>query len=205
VVRGALLTRVARAPILLTVNRYRWLPAIIQARPPQVYEFCYRALTLSPPSHAHRVVSQALRAAGVHLAASTSSTWEITLPWRTMVYGVIRRDVEETATVSLTSGPDSWELVLRCEPVHTHNAHAAGAGGVLAMAAAAWLAGGWTAGLLPGLTTVLAGGLWTDVARVMALDVLERRLRRLTDDLGTALWPGVPAQLHPPPRRLGQG
>jgi hypothetical protein len=42
------------------------------------------------------------------------------------------------------------------------------------------------------------------VARVIALDVLERRLRRLAEDLGSALWPGVPAQVHPPPARLGR-
>lgn len=121
-----------------------------------------------------------------------------------MVYGVIRRDVEETATLVLASGTDSWDLVVRCEPVHTHNAHAAGAGGVLVMAAAVWFAGGWTGGFLPALTTILAGGLWADTARAMALDVLERRLRRLTEDLGTALWPGVPAQVLPPPFRLGR-
>ena len=72
------------------------------------------------------------------------------------------------------------------------------------MAAVVWFAGGWTGGLVPGLTTALAGGLWTDVARVIALDALERRLRRLTGDLGAALWPGVPAQVLPPPPRLGR-
>jgi hypothetical protein len=67
-----------------------------------------------------------------------------------------------------------------------------------------WFVGGWSAGLVPGFTAALAGGLWADVARVMALDVLERRLRRLTEDLGSALWPGVPAQVLPPPARLGR-
>jgi hypothetical protein len=75
---------------------------------------------------------------------------------------------------------------------------------VLVLATAVWFVGGWSAGLVPGLTTALAGGLWADVARVIALDVLERRLRRLAEDLGSALWPGVPAQVHPPPARLGR-
>jgi hypothetical protein len=169
-----------------------------------VYEFHYRALTSSPPADPSCVVPQALRAAGVHLDGTNGTGWRVTLPWRTMVYAVVRRDVEETATVELVRGQDSWELGLRCEPVHTHGAHAAGAAGVFVLAAAVWLAGGWTAGLLPAFTTALAGGLWTDVTRVMALDVLERRLRRLAGDLGSALWPGVPAQLMPPPPRLGR-
>jgi hypothetical protein len=146
----------------------------------------------------------ALRAAGARLDDANPEGWEITLPWRTLVYGLIRRDVEETASIGLTSGPEFSELLVRCEPVHTHSAHAAGAGGVLVLAAAVWFLGGWSAGLVPGFTTALAGGLWADVARVMALDVLERRLRRLAEDLGSALWPGVPAQVLPPPARLGR-
>ncbi len=67
----------------------------------------------------------------MHLGEPVPSGWQVSLPWRTMVYGVIRRDVEETATLVLASGTDSWDLVVRCEPVHTHNAHAAGAGGAL--------------------------------------------------------------------------
>ncbi len=182
----------------------RWLPAIVRSRPPQVYELRYRVLTSTPPEHASLVMPEALRAAGAHLVRSSPFVWEITVPWRTMVYGIIRRDVEESATVTVADGHGFWEMLLRCEPEHTHNAHAAGAGGVLVMAAVVWIAGGWKVGLVPGLTTALAGGLWADVARVMALDVLERRLRRLTEDLGAALWPGIPAQVLPPPQRLGR-
>lgn len=197
------MTRHSSEPILLNVTRLRWLPAIVRARPPQVYELCYRALTTGPPEQASLAMPEALRAAGVHLIETKPSGWTVTVPWRTMVYGVIRRDVEESATIDLGSGPDSRELLVRCEPVHSHSAHAAGAGGVLILAATVWLAAGWTAGLVPGLTTALAGGLWADVARVMALDNLERRLRWLTEDLGSALWPGVPAQVLPPPARPG--
>lgn len=128
--------------------------------------------------------------------------WNIMVPWRTMVYGFIGREVEEGATVTLRTAPMGWEMILRCEPVQTHNAHAAGAGGALLMAAAVWLTTGWTRGIVPGITTAVGVGLWADVARVLALDVLERRLRRLSEDLGSALWPGVSAQILPPPRRL---
>jgi hypothetical protein len=55
---------------------------------------------------------------------------------------------------------------------------------------------------LPGLATALAGGLWCDVGRVMALQQLERRLRGLVEDVGIELWPGAPAQLLPPPPKL---
>lgn len=190
-------------PILHTVARFSWLPAIVRARPSEVYEFRYRALTSDAPEHASIVIPQALRASGAHLLRESPPTWEVSLPWRTLVYGIIRRDVEETVAITLVSGPESWELLVRCEPLQTHTAHAAGAGGVLLLATAVWLVTGWTVGLVPGFTTAVAGGLWADVARVMALDVFERRLRRLTEDLGSALWPGVPAQVLPPPPRFG--
>ena len=54
------------------------------------------------------------------------------------------------------------------------------------------------------LVLALAGGLLADVTRVTAIGALDRRLRTLTEDLGLELWPGLPAELHPPlpvPRR----
>lgn len=198
------LTHPSRADILQGVALDRWLPAIVRSRPPQGFELCYRALTPGLPEHASEVIAAALRAAGVHVVRAAPPVWESTVPWSTLVYGVVRRDVEESATLTLVDREGAWEVVLRCDPVHTHNAHAAGAGGVVVIAAVVWLAGGWSAGVLPGLTTALAGGLWADVARVMALDALERRLRRLTEDVGSALWPGLPAQVLPPPPRLGR-
>jgi len=150
-------------------------------------------------------VHEALDAAGVQGEYdSDDSLWRIMIPWRTMVYGLIRRDVEETVFATILHTDGGWELVVRCEPVETHRAHAAGAGGVLAMAGLVWLTVGWANGIVPGFTTVLAGGLWADVARTMSLDVLDRRIRRLCEDLGSALWPGVPAQVLPPPSRLGR-
>jgi hypothetical protein len=48
----------------------------------------------------------------------------------------------------------------------------------------------------------LAGGLWADVSRVMAMQNLERRLRRVVEDVGVELWPHAPAELLPPPPRV---
>jgi hypothetical protein len=120
------------------------------------------------------------------------------------VYGIIRRDVDEELSLTLGRTDEGWELGLRCEPLATHGAHAAGAGGVLLVAATVWLATGWGTGVIAGLTTLLAGGLWADATRVMAMTRLESRLRRLIEDLGLALWPGVPAQVLPPPSTLGR-
>jgi hypothetical protein len=58
-----------------------------------------------------------------------------------------------------------------------------------------WFAGGLVAGLLPAVTIVIAGALLVEVTRHWAFDALERRLRRLVGDVGSALWPGQPAQI----------
>jgi len=59
------------------------------------------------------------------------------------------------------------------------------------LAAAVWIAGG----LLAAVTTVIAGGLLVEVTRHWGFDALEQQLRGLTSDVGSALWPGQPAQI----------
>ena len=44
-------------------------------------------------------------------------------------------------------------------------------------------------------TTILAGALLVEVTRQWAFDALERRIHRLAGDIGSALWPGSPAQI----------
>jgi hypothetical protein len=119
----------------------------------------------------------------------------VSLPWQTRVFGLIPREVDEEVRLRLVQHPDLWEVVVRCRPVETHAAHATGLAAVLFIAACVWIASGLTAGVMPALTTVLAGSLLVEVTRQWALNALERRLRRLAADTGSALWPGQPAQI----------
>jgi hypothetical protein len=186
------------------VSWQRWLPEIVRSRPDRPIIVRYCALTSTPPTGGEAVIADALRAAAVSELEGSAASWRGSMAWRTLVYGLIRRDVDESLEVDVVAGETGWQLRVSCDPIATHSAHAAGAAGAVAIAGAVWLAAGWSQGMIPGLTTLAAGGLWTEVARVMALDVLERRLRRLASDLGSTLWPGVPAQILPPPRRLGR-
>ncbi len=182
----------------------RALPALLRAAPERTLAVRYRTPWPTPPRDTEQIIEGVLRAAGVHGFSVSEGQWAGTVPWRTMVYGIIGRDVDERIAVLVVQAAEGWELAIDCRPDATHAAHAAGAAGVIAMAVAVWLSGGWVDGLLPGITTAIGGGLWADVTRSMALQLLERRLRRLAGDLGSALWPGVPAQILPPPTRLGR-
>lgn len=130
------------------------------------------------------------------------AAWTVELPWRTLVYGLVRREVEEVVEVTVHGTGGAWVLEVLCLPKRTHDAHGAGAAGVFALAATAWLLGGWVSGAAAGATTLVAGLLWTDTAREMGMQALERRLRALTTDLGTELWPDRGADLLPPSRPL---
>jgi hypothetical protein len=179
-----------------------WIPEMIRAEPAQPFVLRWLVETQHEPRDVDATVPSALGRAGTLVLAAEEWRWELSVPWQTLVYGLIRRDVDEHATLHLSRGDQLWELQLRCLPAETHTAHAAGAAGVAAMTAAVWLIGGWLTGLLPGLATALAGGLWADVSRVMAMQNLERRLRRVVEDVGSELWPHAPAQLLPPPTRV---
>ena len=84
---------------------------------------------------------------------------------------------------------------MKCHPLETHGAHAAGFAGVLFLAASVWIASGIATGLVAALATILAGTLVVEVTRQWAFDALERRLRFLAEDVGSALWPERPAQI----------
>jgi hypothetical protein len=176
---------------------------MIRSRPTETIALAY-CTAHAPPTSSESIVLEALRAAHVNDVQGNGPSWRFSLPWRTLVYGVIRRDLDEELSVVLAPSEPGWELRLRCEPLATHNAHAAGAAGVLLVAGTVWLASGWTTGVLPGITALIAGGIWADATRVLALTRLETRLRRLVEDLGSALWPSAPAQVLPPPSRLGR-
>jgi len=174
-----------------------WIPEIARRSPRRQVVLRYRVLAPVLP-HCLEALPSALRAAGVAWKRTAETQWELNLEWRTMVLGVVRRDVEESVKASIVSDAGASELRLECRPVETHGAHAAGFAGVVVLAVTAWVAGGWSAGIPAGFTTAVAGGLWADTMREMAFRVLERRLCRLTEDLGIAVWPGVPGEMVGP-------
>lgn len=181
----------------------RWLPELVRAEPSETLEALYRVVAGPPPAWRSASLQEALLAAHVAvLSQGADGSMVLGLTFRTLVYGLVAREVDEAVALSFRLTDLGLELRLRCRPCATHDAHAAGMAGVVALAAAVWLTGGWGAGIPAALTTVVAGFLWTSTARDFALQGLQRRLRRLAEDLGTALWPGLPAELLPPPPRL---
>jgi hypothetical protein len=162
----------------------------------------YRVLVPHFPAAADHTVGETLRMVHVEGNLLMPGSWALRLAYPTSVYGLIRRDVEDAVKLSLGVVDGVARLDLHCMPRQLHNAHAAGFAGVLALSAAAGFAGGWSRGAPAAISVFLAGALLVTVSREMALQALERRLRRLAEDLGAALWPGLPAQLLPPPKRL---
>ncbi len=173
----------------------RWLPESARRLPDRTVRFAYQVPAAAPPQDPERTVAEALRATSLAADGTAASGWKVSLPHRTWVYGVIRREVDEEVALRLDRRHDTWQLSLSCLPVQSHAAHAAGVAGVIVLAAAAWVAGGAWAGLLPAVTTTAAGVLVVEVTRQWALTALERRLRRLVGDIGSALWPDAPAQI----------
>jgi len=155
----------------------------------------YQVAADDPPREPDRFVGGALHAAGLTPSGNAVDGWRLSLPSRTRVYGVIAREIDETVELRLRGGSDAWELTLRCEPIETHAAHAAGLAGVLLVAGAVWVATGLVGGVLAAATTVIAGSLLVEVTRQWAFDALQRSLRGLVGDLGRALWPRTPAQI----------
>jgi len=178
------------------------IPELVRSEPACDLEARYRVVGVSPPGWNRAWLMEALQSAHVVVSAEEDDGWLLGLHGRTLVYGIIRRDVDETVALSIRPAREGVELALRCRPTATHNAHAAGMAGALAFGVAVWLTGGWVDGIPAALTTLVAGFLWSATAREMALQALQRRLRRLAEDLGTALWPGRPATLLPPPPRM---
>ena len=178
-----------------------WLPEIIRAAPSAPLVLRWTTTAEFVPDDAASIVAEEIRGSGARLVIAEAGRWDTEVPWQTLVYGLVRREVDEQVTLELIQSPEGCELRVSCLPVETHAAHAAGAGGVALIAIAVWLIGGWSGGLLPAFATALAGGLWADATRNVALQRLEQRLRDLTEGVGLALWPDTPATLLPPPTR----
>jgi len=169
-----------------------WFPEMARKQPARTVTITVRPPRgVAPP----RDADATLRAAGLTVATATADGWVLSLPHRTRVYGLVPREVDEQISLRIASNDESSELVLSCHPTETHNAHAVGLAGVFVAAAAVWFAGGLVAGLLPAVTTVIAGALLVDVTRQWAFDALDRRLRQLAGDVGRALWPDQPPQI----------
>jgi hypothetical protein len=177
-----------------------WLPEIVRAAPRRPFAVTWVVPPDAVPRDPQATVPGAVRRAGATLTGNGGASWKVIVPWRTLVYGFIRRDVDEAATLSISTSEAGCRLRLECDPVETHAAHAAGAAGAIAMAAATWLIGGWTGGLLPAATVLVGASLWADAARTMAMRAFELRLRQLVADVGLELWPTAPAELLPPLR-----
>ncbi len=168
-----------------------WLPDMVRKQPRRTLQITYRVPKAPGPDTTDATVADALHGSDLQVTGSAVEGWNLSLPGRTRVFGLIPRELDESVDLSLSSGPEYSHLVVSCHPVETHAAHAAGLAGVLVLAAAVWIAGG----LLAAVTTVIAGGLLVEVTRHWAFDALEKQLRRLTGDVGSALWPGQPAQI----------
>jgi len=147
------------------------------------------------PVDADERIREALQASSLTAIRDGASNWRTSLPWQTRVFGFIPRDVDEVLALSLVRRPDLRELVVRCRPVETHGAHATGIAAVLFIAISVWIATGLLTGVAAAMTTVLAGALVVEFTRQWAYDALQRRIRRLAGDVGSALWPGESAQI----------
>ena len=172
-----------------------WLPELARKKPGKSLILSYQVPAGEPPVDIEQRIGEALRTSALTATRDGTSSWRTTLPWRTRVFGLIPRDVDEDVTFNLEQHPDLWELRVDCHPLETHGAHAAGFAGVLFVAASVWIASGIAAGVVAALATILAGTLLVEVTRQWAFDALERRLRLLAEDVGSALWPGRPAQI----------
>lgn len=174
------------------------IPEMMREVPPG-FELSYlTAVPIPLPPGAEERVAAALRSAGVAFTLHSPGRWRVEMPWRTLVFGLIAREMDEEVVI-VVDPTEEAAAHLVCLPRRTHEAHAVGLAAVLMIAVTVWLVGGWWTGL-PAAFTCLAGGvLWVAYTRELAWQGLERRLRRLLADVGTAVWPRLPARVLPPP------
>ena len=172
-----------------------WLPEIARIRPRHALRLEYLVSSPKEPVNPEATVPDVLRASSPDCTGNPSDGWEILVPLSTRVYGFVPREIDEKIDLRMISESEQMKLVLVCRPTEFHSAHAAGFAGVLAIASVAWFAEGLTAGVLPALATVIAGGLMVEVTRHWALEALERRLHLILEDIGRALWPKASAQI----------
>lgn len=180
----------------LPVSRLaEWIPEMARREPRRTLAVAYQVMSGTVPADVERTIIAALHASALGASREDASSWRVVLPWRTRVFALIPRDVDEVVTIQLVQRPDMWELIVRCRPTEVHGAHAAGFAGVIFVAASVWIASGLAAGMMPALSTMLAGGLLVEFTRQWAFDALTERLRGLAWEAGSALWPGIPAQI----------
>lgn len=172
-----------------------WLPELARKTPGKDLTLSYQVPAGVSPVDAENRIVEALRRSELAATRDNPSTWRTIIPWRTRVFGLIPRDVDEDVTFHLEQHPDHWELRVNCHPLETHGAHAAGFAGVLFLAVSVWIASGILTGMVAALASILAGTLIVEVTRQWAFDALESRLRIFAQDMGSALWPGLPAQI----------
>jgi hypothetical protein len=173
--------------IILAPTMWLRLPELIRRHPEREVVFSYkvpraRAELLKPR------LEETMTRRSLEWESKDNFVWRVRLIWRTLVFGIIAREVEESVCVTLTDSEPGVCLTLRCLPQKTHEAHAAGAAGVVLLAVTVGLFGGFPGGILPGATTLVAGGLLADATRVLALTALEKKLKTLAVELGENLW-----------------
>lgn len=168
------------------------LPEIVRKEPYAV-ELRFRTdRTTRPMPGVEARLRNALHDAGLQWQPRTDgrSGCILSLPWQTAVLGLFRRRVKERVEVGILNGHQGPELQVYCRPDATHNAHAVGCSVMLMLAVATWVISGMSAeGVRAGVINLVIGSLLAVTTRRMAMTVLERRLQRLTGDLGLAVWP----------------
>lgn len=169
------------------------LPELVRRAPSSTLRTAIRVPVSGIPNDVDDRLADAADVLGMcNFRVEARGRYKVELPWRTHVYGVFSARVTETLVVTITSTALDGCLKLECVPLGTHEAHAAGAAGVLAVAAAFGVGTYPVVGLLPAATLVIGGGLWTDATRTMAMAALERRLEQVATELASAVWPGAP-------------
>jgi len=164
-----------------------WLPEMARSEPARSISVAYQVPAEAIPIDFDRTVVEALHASSLAAIRIGASSWRVLLPWQTRVFALIPREVDEDVQIHLFRRPDLCEIVVSCKPSDTHSAHASGLAAVLFIAASVWIASGPVAGLAASITTVLAGALVVEVTRQWAFDALEKRIRSLAGDVGSAL------------------
>ena len=165
---------------------HSWIPEIIRHQPSRELVLELTAPSVGLQRDVDQRLMLALESARVAGHRVADRRWKLVLPWQTRVYGFIVRDLDEPVDLEIGSSG----LTVRCRCSETHTAHAIGFAGVLVFTVVAAVAAGWSTGPGVGAATLMAGSLWSVYTREMAMMVLERRLRRLLEDLTTALSPG---------------
>lgn len=169
------------------------LPELVRRAPSSTLRTAVRVPVSGVPGDVDDRLADAANVLGLrNLLVEARCRYTVELPWRTHVYGVFGARVTETVVVTISTTALDACLRLECVPLGTHEAHAAGAAGVLAVAAVFGIGTSPVVGLLPAATLVIGGGLWTDATRTMALAALERQLEQVATELASAVWPGAP-------------